>query len=100
MESSFGRRVKMARIERGFSQQQLAAQTGLRQSHLSMIENGRHDPSATIVRKLAEALDVDANFLLGLSSDLKGMKGKDKQKWPAGVGLGANHHHAGSSVRV
>jgi transcriptional regulator with XRE-family HTH domain len=83
MEWSFGRRVKVARAERGLSQQQLAAKAGVHQSHLSMIENDRHDPSATIVRKLAEALDVDANFLLGLSSTLRSVKGKESQRMPA-----------------
>jgi transcriptional regulator with XRE-family HTH domain len=77
----------MARIERGLSQQQLAALADLRQSHLSMIENDRHDPSATIVRKLATALDVDANFLLGLSSTLRGVKDKGNQQRSAALAL-------------
>ena len=47
--------IKMARIERGISKQQLARDAGLHQSHLSMIESDKHDPSATIVRTLAGA---------------------------------------------
>lgn len=70
MEWSLGKRVKMARIERGMSQQQLASAATLRQSHLSMIENDHHDPSATIVRNLARALEVTAGYLLGLTEKM------------------------------
>jgi transcriptional regulator with XRE-family HTH domain len=70
VEWSLGKRVKIARIERGMSQQQLAKGAGLRQSHLSMIENDRHDPSATIVRDLAQALGVTAGYLLGLTDKM------------------------------
>ena len=71
MEWSLGKRVKIARIERDISQQQLAELTGLRQSHVSLIENDRHDPSARAVRALAQALDVSTDYLLGLSGELK-----------------------------
>lgn len=71
MEWSLGKRVKIARIERGISQQELAQRTGLRQSHVSLIENDRHDPSASAVRALAQALDVSTDYLLGLSGELK-----------------------------
>jgi transcriptional regulator with XRE-family HTH domain len=71
MEWSLGKRVKIARIERDISQQELAELTGLRQSHVSLIENDRHNPSATAVRLLAQALDVSADYLLGLSGELK-----------------------------
>jgi transcriptional regulator with XRE-family HTH domain len=70
MEWSLGKRLKIARIERRISQRQLARQTGLRQSHLSMIENDKHDPSATIVRILAGALKVTAGYLLGLTDKM------------------------------
>ena len=71
MEWSLGKRVKIARIERDISQHQLAELTGLRQSHVSLIENDRHDPSASAVRALAQALDVSTDYLLGLSGELK-----------------------------
>ena len=71
MEWSLGKRVKIARIERGISQQGLATQTGLRQSHVSLIENDRHNPSASVVRLLAQALHVSSDYLLGLSGELQ-----------------------------
>ena len=69
MTWSLGKRLKIARIERGISQRQLAQQTGLRQSHLSMIENDKHDPSATMVRTLARALGVTTDYLLGMDAE-------------------------------
>jgi len=75
MAWSLGKRVKMARIERGISQRQLAQHTGLRQSHLSLVENDKHDPSATLVRTVALALDVSTDYLLGLSDAMQAPKG-------------------------
>jgi transcriptional regulator with XRE-family HTH domain len=80
MEWSLGKRVKIARIERDISQQDLAALTGLRQAHVSLIENDRHDPSATAVRNLALALEVSADYLLGLSGELNVRRGRKSGK--------------------
>jgi len=70
MEWSLGKRIKMARIQRDISQQQLAKKAGLRQSHLSLIENDKHDPGAKVVRVLAEALGVTGGYLLGLTDKM------------------------------
>jgi transcriptional regulator with XRE-family HTH domain len=80
MEWSLGKRVKIARIERDISQHQLAELTGLRQSHVSLIENDRHDPSASAVRALAQALDVSTDYLLGLSGELKVSRNRKSRK--------------------
>ena len=80
MEWSLGKRVKIARIERDLSQQQLATLTGLRQAHVSLIENDHHDPSASVVRRLAEALHVSSDYLLGLSGELKTSRSRQHGK--------------------
>ena len=69
MSWSLGKAIKKVRIDKGISQRDLAHQAGLRQAHLSLIENDHHDPSATIVRTLARELGVSADVLLGLSSE-------------------------------
>ncbi len=61
-----GERVRQARIWQGLSQKQLARTAGLDPSHVSHIECGRRDPSCINLRKLAEALEVSADFLLEL----------------------------------
>ena len=72
MRWSLGKAIKKVRIDKGMSQRDLAHQAGLRQAHLSLIENDHHDPSATIVRTLAQVLGVSADVLLGLSSEANG----------------------------
>ena len=47
-----------------------------------MIESDKHDPSATIVRTLAQVLRVNANYLLGLSSDLRRNRRRTTSDWP------------------
>jgi len=71
MAWSFGKCVKIARIERGMSQQELARAAGMRQSHLSMVENARHAPSVSVMRHLTHALGVNAEYLLGLGAALR-----------------------------
>ena len=71
MAWAFGKRIKIARIERNMSQQELAEAAGLRQAHLSMIENGRHYPSVEVARRLTHALRVNAQYLLGLGQPLE-----------------------------
>jgi transcriptional regulator with XRE-family HTH domain len=92
MSWSLGKAIKKVRIEQGMSQGALAQQAGLRQAHLSLIENDHHDPSATIVRTLARVLGVSADVLLGLSgeaaeeADAAGVPpGRPRQAAPAGT---------------
>jgi transcriptional regulator with XRE-family HTH domain len=68
MAWSFGKRLQHVRIERGISQQDLAAHAQIRQSHLSMLERALHYPNASIVRRLVHALRVNPDYLLGLSN--------------------------------
>lgn len=71
MAWSFGKRLKHARIERGLSQQALATAAAMRQSHLSMIENEHNYPNVSVVRRLAHALGINPDYLLGLATELQ-----------------------------
>jgi transcriptional regulator with XRE-family HTH domain len=51
--------VKRLRLAREWNQTELAFHAGLAPSVISEIENGKRDPSARTLRKLAEALKVD-----------------------------------------
>jgi len=50
--------VKRLRLEKGWSQNELAYHAKLAPSVISLIETGKRDPNATTLRKLAEALEV------------------------------------------
>lgn len=53
------RKIHALREKAGLSQVELADRTGLPQSHISRLENGKHSPSRYTLEKLAEAMGVD-----------------------------------------
>jgi transcriptional regulator with XRE-family HTH domain len=52
-------RVKEIRRRKGWSQKELAEESGVGQDTISGIESGRHEPRPSTLRKLADALDVE-----------------------------------------
>ena len=68
--SSFGKRLRHARDLRGLSQSELAEKAKLPAVMISHFETGvRGNASADSLVKLANALKVSIDFLLGRSSD-------------------------------
>ena len=61
----FRSRLREARAQRGWSQADLAEATGLQQSALSHYENGLRRPSFSNLRRLATALNVSTDHLVG-----------------------------------
>lgn len=60
-----GSKIRGLREEIGMSQAHLASQAELSQGYLSQIENGEvHNPSASVLFRLAQALHVDPRCLL------------------------------------
>lgn len=59
-----GERLKQLRRERGWSQADLAAKVAADAGQISRYENGRMTPSAEAIARLAEVLDVSADYLL------------------------------------
>lgn len=63
--SSIGKHLLTARLERGFTQPRLAKACGLGQNQISFFETGLRTPSLEQFIKLARALDVPLQRLLG-----------------------------------
>ncbi len=61
----FPARLKAARELRELSQGELAARTGLQPSAVSHFETGGRKPSFDNLRRLADALEVTTDYLLG-----------------------------------
>ncbi len=59
---TIGQRLKRLRLERGLSQREMSA-PGVSYAYISRIEAGTRDPSVKALRKLAEKLDVTAEYL-------------------------------------
>ena len=65
----FGESLKELRLDQNIGQNLLAQKLGLSNSSISYWENGKQEPCATAIFKLAQYFDVPADYLLGLSDD-------------------------------
>jgi putative molybdopterin biosynthesis protein len=60
-----GGRLRLARLARGFSQQQLAGMAGVSRQAVSAVESGHSDPSLRVAFALAQALGMTVEELFG-----------------------------------
>lgn len=67
-KAALGARVKAARLIKKMTVKELAKATGLYFNHIYQLERGRYAPSGATIGKLALALDVTADHLLGTKS--------------------------------
>ncbi len=67
MELRFKERLRQVRQEKGVSQVELGDALGYGRTAISSYENGRNEPSFSDLIRICEALDVSADYLLGLS---------------------------------
>ena len=61
---TLGEKIKQLRQEKGYSQIVLEKKCGVNSKLLSKYENGRIIPTADTLRKLAEGLDISADYLI------------------------------------
>jgi transcriptional regulator with XRE-family HTH domain len=59
-----GMRVRLARVERGWSQESLAYSAGLHRTHVGTFERGEANITVLNLLRIAAALEVDAATLL------------------------------------
>lgn len=67
-DSALGKRLALLRKERGFTQVELAEKIGIIQPLISDYERGRLRPHPEMLVKLATALKVTADELLGVTT--------------------------------
>jgi XRE family transcriptional regulator, aerobic/anaerobic benzoate catabolism transcriptional regulator len=63
--SELGREVRRGRAKRGMTRRQLAQASHTSERYLAQIEGGTGNPSVTVLRAIAQALDIPAANLLG-----------------------------------
>ena len=65
VESEIGRRIKASRINRRFTLEQLARQTGFTKGYLSRIEKSEKSPPLSTLGIIARVLGITISFLAG-----------------------------------
>lgn len=64
-----GRRIKKKREKEDINQKELAEKVSVSPSAINQFEKGEKKPSTAILRKIALALSVSSDYLLGASDD-------------------------------
>jgi len=59
-----GMKIKAVREKRGLSQEELAQRAEISRGYLARLETGRHEPTLTMLAKIAKALRVKTADLL------------------------------------
>jgi transcriptional regulator with XRE-family HTH domain len=65
VESEIGRRIKASRINKKFTLEQLANQTGFTKGYLSRIEKSEKSPPLSTLGTISRALGITISFLVG-----------------------------------
>jgi transcriptional regulator with XRE-family HTH domain len=87
----FPERLRVARESRQLSQSKLAERAGLQVSAVSHFETGNRKPSFDNLRRLADALNVTTDYLLGRVSQMELTKGTADRLHRDYSGLSAEH---------
>jgi transcriptional regulator with XRE-family HTH domain len=59
-----GRKIRLLRESRGWTQQQLADMTGIGRVHVSELENGKREAGLRMLERLANTFEVSPSELL------------------------------------
>ena len=63
IKKKFGEKIKLLRIEKGWSQEKLALNADLDRTYIQSIEKGERNVSITVVQKIADAFEVEISEL-------------------------------------
>jgi len=76
MPEVFSERLRQERERKGLSQADLASKSGLQPSAISHFETNNRAPSFENLKKLADALSVTIDYLIGRAEEPKGSSPK------------------------
>jgi transcriptional regulator with XRE-family HTH domain len=75
---SFGKKLRECRDTKNLSQSQLAEEVGVHQNVISRYERGDITPSIDVVSKIADALEVSVDYLIGKTNLLLDKEAVDR----------------------
>ena len=61
---NFGNKVRLLRMQQGYSQEELAARAGVHRTYIGMIERAEKNITLENIHKIATSLDVEMSELL------------------------------------
>ena len=64
---NIGKALRICRAARGLSQRDLAQKAGFSTSYISLVEQGKREPSLSGIKKLTEALSLPRDLLILLA---------------------------------
>ena len=64
IKKSLGIRIRSIRSDQGMTQEELAHNSGLHVTYLSMIEHGKRNPSLQVLQGVAKGLKISLSTLL------------------------------------
>jgi len=64
VQKAFGEALRQVRVGRGISQQELALESELDRTYISLLERGLRQPTITTLIGLSDALDIDPALLI------------------------------------
>lgn len=71
----FGNKVREYRLEKGYSQEELAFKANLHRTYIGMIERAEKNITLLNVQKIADALEIEISTLLnGIQSNFRKSK--------------------------
>lgn len=66
-KEGFPKRLKAARLEAGYTQEQVAIKIGIKQNTISKYETGNLEPNLETLAKMAQFYNVSINWLLSVT---------------------------------
>ena len=66
---NLGKAIKLCRTQKNLKQSDLAGRANISVSYLSLLEQGKRDPSFSMVENIASALKVPVSILVFLSAE-------------------------------
>lgn len=62
----YGKRLKQARLNKGYTQVEIATKLGIPQQTWQRYETGKYDLKMSSIYNICKALEISADWLLGL----------------------------------
>lgn len=67
LQSKLGKRIRAFRVEKGWSQVEMADLLAMNRGYLSELETGKRDPSLSVLKTIADGLSITlSNLFVGL----------------------------------